>query len=68
MTFLPLGIHLTAFWVIGLFGGYLLAFEGLTLFGIAPMGAAGFWCAALGATMLAAIGLVGLLAWVQQHR
>ena len=68
VTFLPLGIHLTAFWVIGLFGGYLLAFEGLTLFGIAPMGAAGFWCAALGATMLAAIGLVGLLAWVQQHR
>lgn len=68
VTLLPLGIHLTAFWVIGLFGGYLLAFDGLPLLGIAPMGAAGFWCAALGATILAAIGLVTLLHWVQRNR
>ncbi len=68
VTLLPLGIHLTAFWVIGLFGGYLLAFDGLPLLGIAPMGAAGFWCAALGATILAAIGLVSLLHWVQRNR
>ena len=68
VTFLPLWIHLAAFWVIGLFGGYVLAFDGLTLFGIAPMGAAGFWCAALGATMLAAVGLVSLLIWVQRRQ
>ncbi len=68
VTLLPLGIHLAAFWVIGLFGGYLLAFDGLPLMGITPMGAAGFWCAALGATILAAIGLVTLLHWVQRNR
>ena len=68
VTLLPLGIHLAAFWLIGLFGGYVLAFDGLGWLGIAPMGAAGFWCAALGATLLAAIGLVGLLIWVQRHR
>jgi len=68
VTFLPLGIHLAAFWVIGLFGGYMLAFKGLPMLGLAPMGAAGFWCGALCATVLAALGLVGLLRWVQQRR
>ncbi len=68
VTFLPLGIHLAAFWVIGLFGGYVLAFDGLPMLSVAPMGAAGFWCGALCATLLAAFGLVGLLRWVQQRR
>jgi len=68
VTLVPLGVHLAAFWLIGLFGGYVLAFDGLLWMGIAPMGAAGFWCAALGATLLAAIGLVGLLIWVQRRR
>ena len=68
VTLLPLGIHLTAFWLIGLWGGYQLAFYGLPMLSIAPMGAAGFWSAVLGATVLAAIGLVGLLIWVQRLR
>lgn len=65
VTFVPLGVHLAAFWLFGLGGGYWLAFEGLPGFGLAPMGAAGFWCAALVATFIASIGLVALLLWVQ---
>ena len=68
VTLLPLGIHVTAFWLIGLWGGYKLAFYGLPLFGISAMGAAGFWCAVLVATVIAALGLVGLLIWVQKLR
>ena len=68
VTFVPLGVHLAAFWLLGLGGGYGLAFAGLPMFGIAPMGAAGFWCAAWGATLVAAVGLVGLLLWVQRAR
>ena len=68
VTLLPLGIHVTAFWLIGLWGGYQLAFYGLPLFGIGAMGAAGFWCAVLVATVMAALGLVGLLIWVQKLR
>ena len=68
VTFVPLGVHLASFWLFGLGGGYWLAFEGLSYFGIAPMGAAGFWCAALIATLVAAVGLVGLLLWVQSVR
>lgn len=68
VTMLPLGIHLAAFWLIGLWGGYQLAFYGLPVFGVAPMGAAGFWSAVLAATVLAAIGLVSLLIWVQKLR
>ena len=68
VTFVPLGVHLAAFWLLGLGGGYGLAFAGLPVFGIAPMGAAGFWCAAWGATLVAAVGLVGLLLWVQRVR
>ncbi len=68
VTLLPLGIHLTAFWLIGLWGGYQLAFNGWPLLGISAMGAAGFWCAVLAATILAAVGLVSLLLWVQALR
>lgn len=68
VTFVPLGVHLASFWLFGLGGGYWLAFEGLQMLGVAPMGAAGFWCAALIATLVAAIGLVSLLLWVQRGR
>ncbi|MFM8339917.1 MAG: MATE family efflux transporter, partial [Fluviibacter sp.] len=68
VTFVPLGVHLAAFWLVGLGGGYVLAFSGLPGIGLLPMGAAGFWCAALIATFLAALGLVALLLWVQSIR
>lgn len=65
VTLLPLAIHLASFWLFGLGGGYSLAFHGLPLMNVSPMGAAGFWCAALIATVVAAIGLLSLLAWVR---
>lgn len=68
VTLVPLGVHLASFWMFGLGGGYWLAFEGLGGFGLAPMGAAGFWCAALIATLVAALGLGCLLFWVQSVR
>ena len=68
VTLVPLGVHLASFWLFGLGGGYWLAFEGLSTVGLAPMGAAGFWCAALIATLVAALGLCGLLLWVQSVR
>mgnify|MGYP000287632401 CR=1 FL=1 len=68
VTFVPLGVHLAAFWLVGLAGGYVLAFTGLPSLGVSPMGAAGFWCAALIATFLAAVGLLTLLIWVQSAR
>jgi MATE family multidrug resistance protein len=68
VTFVPLGVHLAAFWLVGLGGGYVLAFSGLPGIGVMPMGAAGFWCGALIATLLAALGLVALLFWVQSIR
>jgi MATE family multidrug resistance protein len=68
VTLVPLGIHLAAFWVIGLWGGYQLAFYGLPLLNMPAMGAAGFWCAVLAATILAAVGLVSLLLWIQALR
>ena len=68
VTLVPLGVHLASFWLFGLGGGYWLAFEGFKMLGVSPMGAAGFWCAALIATLVAAIGLVSLLLWVQRGR
>jgi MATE family multidrug resistance protein len=55
----PLLIHITCFWGLGLGLGYWLAFAAPN-----PQGAAGFWQAAVIATVAAAILLGGLLAWV----
>ena len=68
VTLIPLAVHLASFWCFGLGGGYWLAFEGLPAFGLSPMGAAGFWCAALVATLVATVGLGGVLLWVQSVR
>ena len=68
VTLVPLCVHLAAFWLMGLGGGYWLAFEGLAALNLAPMGAGGFWCAAWIATLVAAVGLLGLLLWVQASR
>lgn len=68
VTLIPLGVHLASFWLFGLGGGYWLAFTGLPILNLAPMGAAGFWCAALIATLVAALGLGGLMRWVQSVR
>jgi MATE family multidrug resistance protein len=63
MSFLPLLIHLTCFWGLGLGLGYWLAFLAPT-----PQGAAGFWQAAILSIAAAAVLLGGLLFWVVRRR
>jgi MATE family multidrug resistance protein len=56
ITFVPMFVHIVCFWLVGLLGGWWLAF------GIAaPLGVAGFWIAALASLVLAAALLGGLL-------
>lgn len=63
VSFLPLLIHLTCFWGLGLGLGYWLAFRAPT-----PQGAAGFWQAAVVSTVAAALLLGALLIWVARQR
>ncbi|MDR3299285.1 MAG: MATE family efflux transporter [Candidatus Accumulibacter sp.] len=58
ITFAPMLVHVTAFWGVGLFGGWWLAFRAPQ-----PMGVAGFWLAMMLSLVFAAISLVGLLWW-----
>lgn len=57
VTFMPMLVHVVAFWGVGLGGGWWLAFKGP-----APMGAAGFWLASLLSLVLAS-ALIGGLLW-----
>ena len=61
---LPLVIYATAIWGVGLAGGYALAFDLLPWPLPTLQGARGFWFAATAGLMIAALGLVALLAWV----
>ena len=63
VTFVPLLMHITCFWAIGLGGGYWLAFHAPV-----PQGVAGFWQAAVLATVAASILLGGLLVVVIRGR
>lgn len=63
VTFVPLLMHITCFWLIGLGGGYWLAFHAPV-----PQGVAGFWQAAVAATVAASVLLGGLLLWVIRNR
>ncbi|WP_026687558.1 MATE family efflux transporter [Azovibrio restrictus] len=63
VSFLPLLIHLTCFWGLGLGLGYWLAFHAPE-----PQGAAGFWQAAVVSTVTASVLLGGLLLWVVARR
>lgn len=60
----PLVIYALALWVVGLGGGYLLAFD---IGGFTPgalRGARGFWAAGTAGLVLAAVALSVYLAWV----
>jgi MATE family multidrug resistance protein len=64
----PLVIYVLALWGVGISGGYVLAFDSL---GIAPAslhGAVGFWTAATGGLVCAALALAGFLAWMLRTR
>ena len=63
ITTVPLVVYVVAIWVIGLGGGYVVAFV-LTDFGPVWMrGARGFWSMATLGIGLAAISLTGYLGW-----
>jgi MATE family multidrug resistance protein len=63
VTLAPLWIHILCFWVIGLAGGYWLAFYPVRIFGedIGASGASGFWAAVVISTIAAALMLGALL-------
>lgn len=56
VTFVPMLVHVGAFWGVGLFGGWWLAFRVPS-----PMGVAGFWVASMLSLVFAAVLLGGLL-------
>jgi MATE family multidrug resistance protein len=56
ITFVPMLVHVVAFWGVGLLGGWWLAFRAPS-----PMGAAGYWLASMLSLVFAAIFLGGLL-------
>ena len=66
----PLVVYAVAVWGIGLGGGYALAFDDSERVPAWMHGAEGFWVAATFGLYLAAVGLVGFLAWLlsQQRR
>ncbi|NML19027.1 MATE family efflux transporter [Azohydromonas caseinilytica] len=63
VTTLPMLIYALAVWVLGLGGGYVLAFD---LWHLSPalQGARGFWAAAAAGLIAAALALTGVLARV----
>lgn len=70
VTLAPMWIHVLCFWVIGLGGGYWLAFYPVTLAGydIGMSGAAGFWSASVASTIAAAAMLGALLNKVSRDK
>ena len=62
ITFAPMLVHTVAFWGVGLFGGWWLAFRGEQ-----PMGVEGFWLASL-ASLIVAATMIGCLLWFGVRR
>ncbi len=56
ITLLPTIVFVCMLWGVGLCGGYVLAFKGLSLLNLRPLGAAGFWWGSVaGLSLVAAI-------------
>ena len=64
----PLLILAGALWIVGLGGGYLLAFDSLGSTPTGLQGARGFWIAATAGLVLAAVALCSFLAWMQRRQ
>jgi MATE family multidrug resistance protein len=64
VTFLPMLVHTACFWGMGLGLGWWLAYQGWPAG--PPQGVAGFWQAAVLATVAAALAFSALLAWVMR--
>jgi MATE family multidrug resistance protein len=66
---LPLLVNAVAIWGVGLGGGWLLAFDVTGTTPAALRGAQGFWAAATGGLVIAAVAQVALLAYTwQRHK
>ena len=63
VTFLPMLVHVAAFWGVGLFGGWWLGLRASP-----AMGAAGFWLASLLSLVFVSVLLGGLLSGVARTR
>jgi MATE family multidrug resistance protein len=64
----PMLIYVLALWGVGIGGGYVIAFDVLGLTPPPLRGAVGFWTASTSGLTLAALALVGFLAWMTKHR
>jgi MATE family multidrug resistance protein len=67
---LPVVVYALALWGVGLGGGYLLAFREASTSSFLPwaVGASGFWVMSTAALWLAAVLLLGLMAWVIRQK
>lgn len=70
VTLAPMWIHIVSFWLIGLGGGYWVAFYDVRVLGwqLGPTGASGFWGASVVSTVAAAVLLAALLDRVSRAR
>lgn len=62
----PMVIYVVALWGVGLGGGYVLGFDVGGRVPAAWQGAVGFWIASTAGLVVAALLLIGFLAWVQR--
>lgn len=72
-TFVPMIVYTVALWGVGLAGGYMLGLTevdlGMGKLGIAPpLGAAGFWIAAIASLVVAGAGVVAYFLHVSSSR
>ncbi|MBL8305164.1 MAG: MATE family efflux transporter, partial [Rubrivivax sp.] len=64
----PMVIYALSIWGLGLAGGYVLGFDTLGVTPPSLRGAPGFWIAATGSLVVAALALAALLAWATSAR
>jgi multidrug resistance protein, MATE family len=70
-TVVPMVVSTVALWGVGLWGGYQLAFSGVStgpLSSVAPLGASGFWIAAVISVAVAVIAIVWYYSAVSHQR
>lgn len=67
-TIIPMIVSIGALWGVGLGGGYVIALTDSSVLGLAtPLGARGFWLAAVASVGLAAIAMVAYFALVSRR-